>query len=89
MYTKTVMIINEEGMHMRPAQLLTDKAAQFTSHITLRSGEDDEIDAKSILGLLGLGLEKGSIVTLAAEGADEQQAVEALAQLFEQGFGEQ
>ncbi|SDO23437.1 phosphocarrier protein [Paenibacillus sp. yr247] len=88
MYSKTVTVLNEQGMHMRPAQLLADKAGQFTSNITLRSGEDEEIDVKSILGLLALGLEKGTSVTLTAEGEDEQQAVETLAQLFEQGFGE-
>ena len=87
MYTQQVTIINEQGMHMRPAQLLTDKASQFESTIMLVVN-GDEVDAKSILGLLGLGLEKGTVLTLSAEGSDEEAAVKALAELFEQGFGE-
>jgi phosphocarrier protein HPr len=88
MYEKKVTIQNEEGMHLRPAQMLTEKASQFSSHITLHTSDDDVVDVKSILGLMALGLDKGSLVTLAAEGEDEQQAVEALAELFEKGFGE-
>jgi phosphocarrier protein HPr len=88
MYIKQATIVNEEGMHMRPAQLLTEKASKFTSHITLTTDENDVIDVKSILGLMSLGLAKGSVVTLKAEGEDEQQAVDALAEFFAEGFGE-
>jgi phosphocarrier protein HPr len=88
MYTKKVTIINEEGMHMRPAQLLTEKAGQFSSEITIHADEGQAADAKSILGLMSLGLDKGTVVTLTAEGDDEKEAVETLAKMFDQGFGE-
>ena len=88
MYTKKVTIMNEEGMHMRPAQLLTEKAAQFSSEITLHTSEDQSADAKSILGIMALGLDKGTVVTLTAEGDDEKEAVETLADMFDKGVGE-
>jgi phosphocarrier protein HPr/phosphocarrier protein len=89
MIAKEVTIQNESGFHIRPAQLFTEKAGAFTSTIKIKpQGTETEVDGKSILGLMTLGLQKGSVVTISADGSDEQQAVEDLAQLVESGFGE-
>jgi phosphocarrier protein HPr len=89
MVTQTSIIQNEQGFHMRPAQLFTELANTFQSEITMTAtGEDDEINPKSILGLMALGLEKGASVTISAEGPDEAEAVAALAALIASGFGE-
>ncbi|EXX87920.1 serine kinase [Paenibacillus darwinianus] len=82
-------IRNEAGFHIRPAQLFTEKAGAFESTVTLRpEGSDTVADGKSILNLMTLGLEKGSVITLSADGPDEEQAIEQLSELVESGFGE-
>ncbi|HUC92273.1 MAG TPA: HPr family phosphocarrier protein [Paenibacillus sp.] len=84
-----VTIRNDAGFHIRPAQLFTEKAGRFESKITLQpEGTDNVADGKSILNLMTLGLEKGSVVTLSADGPDEDQAIEELSALVESGFGE-
>ncbi|MFC0214563.1 HPr family phosphocarrier protein [Paenibacillus chartarius] len=89
MVTKTTTIQNEQGFHLRPAQLFTELANKFESELNFSvAGQDDEIDPKSILGLMALGLEKGTAVTVTAEGPDEEQAVNELIALIESGFGE-
>ncbi len=89
MLQKQVTIRNEAGFHIRPAQLFSEKAGSFQSAITVKpEGQDAAIDAKSILGLMTLGLSKGAAMTITAEGPDEEAAVETLGQLVEEGFGE-
>lgn len=89
MLTKQVTIKNEAGFHIRPAQLFTEKAGAFQSYIAVQpDGQDAKIDGKSILGLMTLGLSKGSLLTITADGPDEAEAVETLARLVEEGFGE-
>lgn len=89
MITREATIQNDAGFHIRPAQLFTEKAAAFESLIKLKPlGTTMEIDGKSILGLMTLGLQKGSVVAISAEGTDEQAALDALIQLVESGFGE-
>ncbi|MBP1157658.1 MULTISPECIES: HPr family phosphocarrier protein [unclassified Paenibacillus] len=89
MYTKETAIRNESGFHVRPAQLFTEQAIKFESQITIQVKEPHaETDGKSILGLMALGLEKGSMISISAEGPDEKEAVEALVALVESGFGE-
>jgi phosphocarrier protein HPr len=88
MHTRQVTIQNEEGFHVRPAQLFAAKAAEFTAEVTLKRLEGGEANAKSMLGLMTLGLRKGSTITIEADGPDEQQAVDALAELVESKFGE-
>ncbi|MDQ1914395.1 HPr family phosphocarrier protein [Paenibacillus sp. GD4] len=91
MLTKEVTIRNESGFHIRPAQLFTEKAAEFQSSVGVKfhNGTDlTEIDGKSILGLMTLGLEKGSVITITTDGPDAGQAMEALVELVESGFGE-
>lgn len=89
MKSREVTITNETGFHIRPAQLFTEKAASFSSTIHLQpAGTENKIDGKSILGLMTLGLTKGSVVSIIADGSDEEDAVKALSELVESGFGE-
>lgn len=89
MQQRQVTIRNEAGFHIRPAQLFTEKAGAFQSAISVKpEGQDAGIDGKSILGLMTLGLSKGAVMIITAEGSDEEDAVETLARLVEGGFGE-
>lgn len=81
MTEKTVVITNESGLHARPATLFTQLAAKFASKITIAVGEK-KADAKSILTVLTLGATKGTEVVLAADGPDEADAVEKLAEFL-------
>jgi len=85
---KKVQITNRLGLHARPAALVVQRANKFKSEITLQK-EDLEVNAKSILSVMALAAEMGSLVTIKAEGEDEAAAVEELAKLFEQKFGEE
>lgn len=89
MHSQKVVIQNTAGFHIRPAQLFTEKAVQFQSTILIMpEGTTTVADAKSILNLMTLGLDKGSVITIQAEGPDEAQAVAELSELVESGFGE-
>lgn len=89
MHSQKVIIQNTAGFHIRPAQLFTEKAVQFQSTILIKpEGTATVADAKSILNLMTLGLDKGSVITIEAEGPDEAQAVAELSELVESGFGE-
>lgn len=91
MISKEVTIRNASGFHIRPAQLFTEKAMAFQSAITVKVYKESditEVNGKSILGLMALGLEKGSVIILSTDGPDAQEALDALAQLVESGFGE-
>ncbi|BBH24160.1 PTS sugar transporter [Paenibacillus baekrokdamisoli] len=89
MYSQKVVIQNDAGFHIRPAQLFTEKAIQFQSTIMIMpEGTTIEANAKSILNLMTLGLEKGSVITIQAEGPDETEAVAELSELVKSGFGE-
>ena len=84
---KTITVINPLGLHARPAAKVVDCAARFTSDIRI-SYQSQEIDAKSIMGLLMLGAAKGSSVTFQVEGEDEQHAMDELEDLFARCFDE-
>ncbi|MED4603729.1 HPr family phosphocarrier protein [Paenibacillus validus] len=88
MQSRILTIINEEGMHLRPAQTLADAAIQFESDIFLETEGGMEANLKSVLGIIALGLEKGAEVKLSADGPDEEKAADEIARLFESGFGE-
>lgn len=79
---KDVTILNPVGLHARPASLLVQKANQFKSDINLRNG-DRNANAKSILGVLGLGAEQGCVIAVVADGDDAEEAVEGLAYLIQ------
>lgn len=83
-----VKIINESGLHARPAALFIKEATKYKSKIWMIK-EDKKVDAKSILSVLSLGIHKGMDITLQAEGVDSKQALQALKQLIMSGFGEE
>lgn len=83
----TLIIKNKVGLHARPASLFVREAAKFQSTITVLHGEKQS-NAKSILGVLALGVNQGAQVTLRAEGPDAEAALQALQALIESNFGE-
>lgn len=84
--TKTT-IVNEMGLHARPAALLVKLAAKFESKIWLVSGTS-EVNGKSIMGVLTLAAECGSEIIVKAEGVDSEEAVRSIVELIKGGFGE-
>ena len=87
MFTKELTIKNEVGLHARPATYFIQKANEFKSGIWVEK-EERRVNAKSLLGVLSLGIMQGTTVTLIADGSDEQAAVESLSTLVENNFGE-
>ena len=86
MYTKTAVVNNQVGLHARPATFFIQKANEFISSIWVEV-EERRVNAKSLLGVLSLGIVKGTEITLIANGPDEEEAVEALAALLASDFG--
>ena len=87
MTSKDINIKNTVGLHARPATFFIQKANSFKSSIWVER-EDRRIDAKSLLGVLSLGIVKGMNITIIADGQDENEAVEGLAALIDTGFSE-
>jgi len=87
MRREEVRISNKLGLHARAAAKVVHAANQFESDIFVGTN-DEEVNAKSILGLLTLAASKGTAMVLRAEGRDEDSAVEALLALFNDKFGE-
>lgn len=85
MEKKVFKITAAEGLHARPANLLVKTAGQFKSSITI-SNRTREVDAKRLLAVMTLGAKNNDEVTVAVEGSDEAQAMEALTKLFENGL---
>ncbi|MET3684115.1 phosphocarrier protein [Alkalibacillus flavidus] len=82
-----VTIQNETGLHARPAQQFVQEASKFSSDIKIVTGDDrTETEAKSILGVMTLGIEKGTTIGLKAEGDDEEEAIDALVKLVDNNF---
>jgi phosphocarrier protein HPr len=84
---RTVTIVNQVGLHARPAAQIVKLASGFKSDITL-TRDDLEVNAKSIMGVMMLAAERGAQLQLRAEGPDAEAALDALAQLIADGFGE-
>lgn len=87
MVTKEVVINNQVGLHARPATFFIQKANEFKSSIWIEK-EDRRVNAKSLLGVLSLGIVKGTAVNLIADGADEDAAITTLAELIASDFTE-
>ena len=87
MFTQEVTVNNEVGLHARPATYFSQKANEFKSGIWVEK-EERRVNAKSLLGVLSLGIVKGTTITLIADGPDAKEAVEALAQLVDNQLGE-
>ena len=87
MFLKEIVVQNQVGLHARPATFFIQKANEYKSSIWIEKDEK-KVNAKSLLGVLSLGVAKGTSVTIIAEGSDEEQAVEELVKLVESGFAE-
>jgi phosphocarrier protein HPr len=85
--TRSVTVVNPLGLHARAAARFVQLAARFTSQV--RVARDSKVmDGKSIMGILLLAAARGTTITISADGADEEAAVQALADLVSTGFGE-
>ena len=87
MFEETLTLQNKLGLHARPSARLAKTASLFRSTITI-THEKHTVDAKSILGLMTMALPCGSVVKIAADGSDEKDAVQTIAELFRDRFGE-
>lgn len=83
--SQNVVVQNPQGLHVRPAEVVAKAATQFESRISLELN-GHKIDAKSILHIMTLGAQQGSLVVIEACGADARQAVELLAELIGSDF---
>lgn len=88
MIEQEVEIVNRLGLHARAAAKLVHAAGGFQSRVTLISDGEEEVDAKSILGLLVLAAAQGTKLTLRTDGPDESEAMEAITELIRGRFDE-
>ena len=87
MYSKETTLQNQVGLHARPATFFIQKANEFKSSIWVEK-EQRKVNAKSLLGVLSLGITRGVSINIIADGADEVEAVEALVTLISSNFSE-
>lgn len=87
MKTREVVITNASGLHARPATFFIQKANCYKSTIWVEK-EDRKVNAKSLLGVLSMGIAKGMTITLIADGQDEENALNGLTALIESGFAD-
>lgn len=87
MFSKDVLVTNQVGLHARPATFFIQKANEFKSSIWVEK-EERKVNAKSLLGVLSLGITRGVNINISAEGPDEEQAVVALVDLITSNFAE-
>ena len=87
MYSKEIVLQNQVGLHARPATFFIQKANEFKSSIWVEK-EERRVNAKSLLGVLSLGITRGTSINVIADGIDEKEAVDALAELVENNFAE-
>ena len=85
MLKQKVTVKNQTGLHLRPAGILCRTAMLYKSHISLKHG-DTTANAKSVLSVLGAGVKTGDELEITCEGMDEQEALNALVDLFESGL---
>ena len=87
MFVKDVVVQNQVGLHARPATFFIQKANEFKSSIWVEK-EERRVNAKSLLGVLSLGIVGGTNIRIIADGADDEEAVESLVALVKSGFAE-
>ncbi|MCK8816715.1 HPr family phosphocarrier protein [Natroniella sulfidigena] len=87
MTEQQVMVTSSAGLHARPASLIVQEANNYQSEIKLAK-DNNEVNAKSIMGIMGLGVSQQTEITVKAEGEDEEEAVAAVVKLIESGFDE-
>ncbi len=83
MVRKTVSVKNRKGLHMRPAEQLVRLASRFKSEVTLVK-DTVPVNGKSIMGVMMLAAEYGSLITIEIEGPDETDALKAISDIFDQ-----
>jgi phosphotransferase system HPr (HPr) family protein len=83
----TVTVRNPQGLHMRPADMLVRTAGRFESNIVIEKA-GQQVDCKSILGILTLGATQGSELNICANGPDSQEAISEIVGLFDRSFDE-
>lgn len=87
MYMKEAMVNNQVGLHARPATFFIQKANEFKSSVWVEK-EERRVNAKSLLGVLSLGIVGGTTIRIIADGVDEQAAVDSLVKLVDSAFAE-
>ena len=87
MVVRDIAIKNQVGLHARPATFFIQKANEFKSSIWVEKDER-RVNAKSLLGVLSLGIVKGTTITLIADGSDQEEAIETLSKLIDSDFTE-
>ena len=87
MFSKEVVVQNQVGLHARPATFFIQKANEFKSSIWVEK-EERKVNAKSLLGVLSLGITKGTTINIIADGLDEEEAVTTLVNLIASNFTE-
>lgn len=87
MFVKDVVVQNQVGLHARPATFFIQKANEFKSSIWVEK-EERRVNAKSLLGILSLGIVGGTTIRIIADGPDEEAAVKVLVDLVDSGFAE-
>jgi phosphotransferase system HPr (HPr) family protein len=88
MKSQKVTVHNKTGLHARPASVFVQTASKFKSDLMIQRDEK-KASAKSIMGVLTLGISKGTEITITAEGSDEEEAVKTLVELIQSKFGEE
>lgn len=87
MISRDIMINNASGLHARPATFFIQKANSYSCSIWIEK-DDRKVNAKSLLGVLSLGIAKGMTITLIADGSGEEAAIQGLTDLINGGFAE-
>jgi len=85
MYVREVTVTNQEGLHARPATFFTQRANEFKATVLIES-DNRSVNAKSLLGVLSMGIMKDMSISIIGDGADEVEAVDTLCSLVESGF---
>ena len=87
MFSKEVVVQNQVGLHARPATFFIQKANEFKSSVWVEKDER-KVNAKSLLGVLSLGITKGTVINIMADGSDEDAAVATLVDLIDSNFAD-
>ena len=87
MYVAAVVVQNQAGLHARPATFFIQQANEYKSTVWVEK-EERRVNAKSLLGVLSLGIIGGTTIKVIADGSDETEAVDGLVALVESGFAE-
>ncbi len=87
MLSRTITVQNQVGLHARPATFFIQKSNEFKSSIWIEKDER-KVNAKSLLGVLSLGITKGTEIKIITDGVDEEEAINALEALIDSNFSD-